>query len=144
MVEVKGLGKCEVIAQDEFSITVVAEGTNYPVYLDREDWPELSTECKYQKQVNDMVKDVALDVKKDEYVYINVYDGFTSRDISPVETRTKIEDYLITFETLNGEAFIDDLDKEGNCTLVSKQTRYGTYNFSEVVVGIEEYYRDDE
>lgn len=141
MIEITGLGNCEIIAQDEFSITVVVEGTNQPVYLDREDYPELSAECKYQKQVTDMVKDVALNIDKDEYVYINVYDAFDARQVSPVERRTKLEDYLITFEALNGHAFVDDLNVDGTCTLVSKQTRYTTYNFAAIVAGIEEYYR---
>jgi hypothetical protein len=113
MVDIREIGKCEILGHDKFSITIV-DNEGGIRYLDREDYPELAAECKYEKVVADRIKDFSLDVHEDEYVYVNVFDGFASRRISPVETRTKIEDYLITFESINGEAFIDDLNKEGN------------------------------
>jgi hypothetical protein len=143
MVDIRDIGQCEILGHDEFSITVV-DGDGGIRYLDREDYPELAAECKYEKVVADLIKDYALDVNKNEYVYVNIFGGFTNRRISPVEVRTKIEDYLITFEDINGEAFIDDLNKEGECTLVSRRRYPGAYNFADLVAGIEMYYIEED
>lgn len=145
MIDIKDIGPCEIVGQDEFTITIAVEGSSHDVRcLDREDYPELSAECAYEKTLMDTVKDYALDINKDEFVYVNIFDAFDSRRVSPVEVRTKLEDYLITFETLNGHAIIDDLEKTGNCTLISRRKYDYAYNFADVVAGIEYYYRSVE
>lgn len=143
-VRIKDLGECDIIATDEFTITVVVQGENMPRYLDREDYPELSAQCGYQKQVVDMIKDAATEANKDDFIYINIFDAFDTRQLSPTEVRTKLEDYLITFESLCGVSFIDDLNIEGTCVLVSKKEKAGKMKFDGIVASIEQMYNGGE
>lgn len=144
MVNVKGLGECEIIGTDEFTITVVVEGENTPRFLDREDYPELSANCGYEKTLSDILKTEYMDAKKGDFVYVSIFNAFDTRQITPYETRTKLEDYIRTFDKLNGDTFIDDLVADGTATLVSKREKGSIQEFSGIVQAIEELYKGDE
>lgn len=134
------LGSYQVIGADEFSIVVLVEGESAPRYLDREDYPELATECQYEKTVADKIKESYMASNKNEITVINIYDCFDIRDISVTERRTKLEDYLITFESLNGMSWVDDVTIEGTATLVTKNEKGYGRPLDGVVATIEQMY----
>lgn len=140
MTELKDLGRFEVVSSDEFTVVIMVEGESAPRYLDREDYPELSAQCAYEKTTLDKIKESYMESNKGDYTVINIYDCFDSRDLSVVESRTKLEDYLITFESVNGNSWVDDVTMEGTATLITKNEKGYNRSLDGIVATIEQMY----